>query len=126
MLMGGEFVMKKDAVNLYGKKFFDDLNGGRVSKFANGGSVGNTNDIGVSTSNYSPTNNISVSVNLNQQVEKNTESTNDSKSKERPQDEETRKNKQLADQIKTQVIRVITEQQRPGGLLGSNVYKKQN
>ena len=123
MLMDGEFVMRKEAVNLYGKKFFDNLNGGRISKFANGGAVGNSNDIGVSTSNYNPTNNVNVTVNLNQQIEKTSES--NTSNGERPQDEETRRNKQLAEQIKIQVIRVITEQQRPGGLLGSNIYKKQ-
>lgn len=123
MLMGGEFVMRKEAVNLYGKKFFDDLNRGRISKFANGGTVGNSNDVGVSTSNYNPTNNVNVTVNLNQQIEKTSES--NTSNGERPQDEEARKNKQLAEQIKIQVIRVINEQQRPGGLLGSNIYKKQ-
>jgi len=123
MLMGGEFVMRKEAVNLYGKRFFDDLNTGRVSKFANGGVVGNSNNTGLSTNNYNPTNNVNVTVNLNQQIEKTSEET--STSGERLQDQEARKNKQLAEQIKTQVIRVITEQQRPGGLLGSNIYKKQ-
>ena len=38
--MGGEFVMRKQAVNMYGKKFFDDLNSGRAKKFADGGQVG--------------------------------------------------------------------------------------
>jgi TP901 family phage tail tape measure protein len=123
MLMGGEFVMRKEAVNLYGKRFFDDLNRGRISKFANGGVVGNSNSTGVSTNNYNPTNNVNVTVNLNQQMEKTSE--NNTATGERPQDEEVRRNRQLADQIKTQVIRVITEQQRPGGLLGSNIYKKQ-
>jgi hypothetical protein len=66
MLMGGEFVMRKEAVNLYGKKFFDDLNSGRVKKFANGGGVG-TSVAGESSGNYSPTNNVSVVVNMNQQ-----------------------------------------------------------
>ena len=102
MLMGGEFIMRKEAVNLYGKRFFDDLNTGRVSKFANGGTVGNSNSTGLSTNNYNPTNNVNVTVNLNQQIEKTSEET--STSGERLQDQEARKNKQLAEQIKTRVI----------------------
>jgi hypothetical protein len=39
MLMGGEYVIKKDAVKKYGASFFDALNNGSVKKFANGGWV---------------------------------------------------------------------------------------
>jgi len=121
LLMGGEFVMKKDAVNMYGKKFFDDLNSGRARKFAEGGAVGNDNMS--NNSNYSPTNNVNVTVNLNQEKvvsEKKDEesSTNEDR---RAENERT---KQLAAKVKDQVLLVITQQQRPGGLLGSNVYRK--
>ena len=40
------------------------------------------------------------------------------------QKEENDKAKELADKIKNQVFKVITDQQRPGGLLSSDVYKK--
>jgi TP901 family phage tail tape measure protein len=120
MLMGGEFVMRKESVNLYGKKFFDDLNSGRVKKFANGGGVG-TSVAGQTSGNYSPTNNVSVVVNMNQQggATENTESNQGN------QNSEANNNRDLAEKIKTQVIRVITDQQRPGGLLSSAVYRKQ-
>ena len=39
MLMGGEYVMKKSAVNKYGSSFFDALNNGKIKGFANGGGV---------------------------------------------------------------------------------------
>lgn len=39
MLMGGEYVIKKTAVNKYGKDFFDKLNSGKMKGFANGGLV---------------------------------------------------------------------------------------
>jgi TP901 family phage tail tape measure protein len=39
MLMGGEYVMKKSAVNKYGSSFFDALNSGKIKGFANGGGV---------------------------------------------------------------------------------------
>jgi TP901 family phage tail tape measure protein len=120
MLMGGEFVMRKEAVNLYGKKFFDDLNSGRVKRFAEGGGVGNS-VAGETSGNYSPTNNVSVVVNMNQQggTTENTESNQGN------QNSEANNNRDLAEKIKTQVIRVITDQQRPGGLLSSAVYRKQ-
>ena len=121
LLMGGEFVMRKQAVNMYGKKFFDDLNSGRAKKFADGGQVGNIGE--VSPSNYSPTNNVSVVVNLNQETvqSEKTDATGDTS----VQAEATRTRK-IAEQVKTQVLRVITEQQRPGGMLSSAVYQKRS
>jgi len=119
MLMGGEFVMRKEAVNMYGKKFFDDLNSGRAKKFADGGAVGNVSE--TNSNNYSPTNNVSVVVNLNQQgaTSENTETSQADK-----QQKDAEETKELAEKVKTQVMRVITEQQRPGGLLSSAVYRQ--
>ena len=122
MLMGGEFVMKKEAVNMYGKKFFDDLNSGRAKKFAEGGSVDNSS-AGTNSTSYAPTNNVSVVVNLNQETVANQNTKEDSNDEKRA---EAQRTKDLAEKVKTQVIRVITEQQRPGGLLSSVIYKKQN
>jgi hypothetical protein len=119
MLMGGEFVMRKEAVNMYGKKFFDDLNSGRAKKFADGGAVGNVSE--TNSNNYSPTNNVSVVVNLNQEGS-TTENTETSQTDKQQKDAE--ETKELAEKVKTQVMRVITEQQRPGGLLSSAVYRQ--
>jgi len=41
LLMGGEYVMRKDSVKKYGKGFMDKVNEGRMSKFAEGGVVDN-------------------------------------------------------------------------------------
>jgi exonuclease VII small subunit len=120
LLMGGEFVMRKEAVNMYGKKFFDDLNSGRARKFAEGGEVGFA---GGSSSNYSPTNNVNITVNLNQERVVS-ENKDESSSVNEERQAENQRTKELAARVKEQVIRTITEQQRPGGLLGSNVYKK--
>ena len=119
LLMGGEFVMKREAVNMYGKKFFNDLNSGKAKKFADGGIVGNgmTNE---NANNYSPTNNVSVTVNLNQQGAEQSSQKQETTSN----DNEKNKSRMLGEQIKNQVISVITEQQRPGGLLSSSVYRK--
>jgi len=40
MLMGGEYVVRKDAVDRFGQPFFDRLNRGQVTGFAEGGPVG--------------------------------------------------------------------------------------
>jgi hypothetical protein len=37
MLMGGEYVIRKNVVNKYGRDFFDRLNSGKMKGFANGG-----------------------------------------------------------------------------------------
>ena len=42
LLMGGEFVVNKDAVKKYGTGFFEKLNNGQVRGFADGGQVGNS------------------------------------------------------------------------------------
>jgi TP901 family phage tail tape measure protein len=39
MLMGGEYVIRKDVVNKYGKSFFEKLNSGKLKGFASGGPV---------------------------------------------------------------------------------------
>jgi TP901 family phage tail tape measure protein len=123
LLMGGEFVMRKEAVNMYGKKFFDDLNSGRARKFAEGGSVGGDNS--ASSANYSPTNNVNITVNLTQEkiVSEQKDESSSTNEDRRAENERT---KQLAAKVKDQVLQVITEQQRPGGLLGSNMYRKRS
>jgi TP901 family phage tail tape measure protein len=45
MLMKGEYVLNKNAVSKYGAQFFEDLNSGKVKKFASGGIVGGEIDI---------------------------------------------------------------------------------
>jgi len=42
LLMGGEFVVNKNAVKKYGTGFFEKLNNGQVRGFADGGQVGNS------------------------------------------------------------------------------------
>lgn len=42
LLMGGEYVMRQNAVKVYGKEFFDKLNSGSIRKMASGGYVGDS------------------------------------------------------------------------------------
>jgi hypothetical protein len=58
MLMGGEFVINKKAVQAYGKDFFNKLNSGQLKKFASGGFVPtkelNVTDYARNPQKYSP------------------------------------------------------------------------
>jgi TP901 family phage tail tape measure protein len=116
MLMGGEYVIRKDAVNTYGKNFFEKLNNGRIRKFADGGYVSNGSenlDQNPTTKADPSINNISISVNMG--------NNGSSDSSMNPSNETTSDSaiqaKELSNKIRNEVVRVITEQQRPGGLL---------
>ena len=65
---------------------------------------------------------MSVVVNLNQETVANENTKENSNDEKRA---EAQRLKDLSEKVKTQVIRVITEQQRPGGLLSSAIYRKQ-
>ena len=120
MLMDGEYVMRKSAVNSYGKDFFDRLNNGRIKKFAEGGEVGygsGPSDAITGGDAYS-TNNVNVTVNVTKEGGASESSEEDGEGDDRDTTEkERRKTKLLAEKVKVQVLKVITEQQRPGGLL---------
>ena len=117
LLMDGEFVMRKQAVNSYGKKFFDDLNTGRVKKFANGGIAGNSlNELNKNIAS-NPTNNINITVNVANGQAVGETSQDSSQSAQDENEQKNQEAKSLAALIKNQVIEVITQQQRPGGIL---------
>jgi hypothetical protein len=130
MLMGGEYVMRKDAVNTYGRKFFDDLNSGRIRKFANGGTVDGystqDNSRTVDNSNAGTSNNINITVNLSNTQPSSESSSSQNQTSKSTDPEQNRKDieqaKELTLKIKTEVVKVINEQQRPGGLLSSTKY----
>jgi TP901 family phage tail tape measure protein len=122
LLMGGEFVMRKEAVNNYGKKFFDDLNSGRARKFANGGPVGNPQGFSADVP-VKPTNNINISVNIQEGAAKS-DYENNTTSKQGKEGRSEAEARSFANKIKESVIGVINEQQRPGGLLSSSYYAK--
>jgi TP901 family phage tail tape measure protein len=173
MLMGGEYVIKKDAVDRFGQPFFDRLNRGQVTGFAEGGPVGtslpsvggggaNQQDnsrnqfvesitklvksleqlnkgieeqnrgakdqaegtASDSTGASGVTNNISINVNVDQNG-KTTDSTKqedqNSGTKEETDQEKFKKTMErsrvLAELLRQQVLKVIVEEQRPGGVL---------
>ena len=128
LLTGGEYVINKDAVDNYGRRFFDDLNYKRINKFADGGYVGTPQNIQDQNSqsqqnNASIANNINISVNVspNGTVSTNTQqsqqNTNSSNKTSTGMESDVQQGKALAEKIKAEVIKVISQQQRPGGLL---------
>jgi TP901 family phage tail tape measure protein len=116
MLMGGEYVMKKDSVNTYGKGFFDKLNSGKIKKFADGGMVSdNLTDINnKKSSENNLENNINITVNVNGS-DSNAEMS--SQGTAMTSAESQAKATKFADQLKTEILKIIVQQQRPGGLL---------
>lgn len=142
LLMGGEYVINKNAVENYGRRFFDDLNRGKIPKFADGGAVGdygysdpyysNENAANVNNvkqqidqnnvNNNSITNNINISVNLTSQggaqvsMGQSTAS-NAGVNNTQTLQAEINRSKDLSNKIRAEVVKVINEQQRLGGLL---------
>ena len=129
LLMGGEYVINKNAVNRYGKEFFDSLNSGKIKKFADGGSVGNTQPFKESSTNSTGannTNNINITVNVAQNgttTESKDEEGNKGPTTDKDRQKEVERNRMLSERIKSEVVKVINQEQRPGGLLSSTKYK---
>lgn len=118
MLSDGEYVIKASSARRLGKPMLDQINAG---KFNEGGSVGpqeelfNTEDQKMSSGN---TNNISVTVNVQggSASEGSKEQSSDKKGGGSASEDE-KNNAELAERVKHQVVAVIMEEQRPGGLL---------
>jgi hypothetical protein len=121
MLTGGEYVMRKDAVDSYGEDFFNRLNRGSIKGYADGGMV---SDGTQPASSGSPdlaqkkkssaggiTNNITISVTIN-----NEGGTESKKEEENGQNSENT-GKMLSDKIEAKVVEVLLQEKRPGGIL---------
>ena len=112
MLSEGEYVIKNSSVRQLGKPMLDRINAG---KFNNGGPTTPLMEQSESSSGGGgSTNNINISVN----IEGGGKESEDS-SVENPKEgsDKTEGNAELAQKIKAQVVNVILEEQRPGGLL---------
>jgi hypothetical protein len=129
LLTGGEYVIRKSAVDRHGADFFDKLNKGELPKFNVGGLVGapssrqngrseptTQRDIGSERTGgpSNSTNNISITVNVDSSGDVSSEARETEGNAGNLTDEESRG---LADKIKSSVLNVIVEQKRPGGML---------
>jgi TP901 family phage tail tape measure protein len=109
MLTEGEYVINANAAKKIGMPTLERINAG---KFNEGGLVGDKTGE-VPSSSGSNTNNISITVNVKGDGESSSESKGDGKeSKNETMDK-------LSQRIKQQVVTIIREENRPGGLLGS-------
>jgi len=114
LLMGGEYVISKQAVSRHGKAFFDKLNEGSLPRFEKGGYVSENSSpqsfVGGGSQEIS--NNINVTVNMSSDGEGsvNTETQYDNNREE---------GNNLGEVIKDVVVKTIIEQTRQGGVLGS-------
>ena len=116
MLSEGEYVIRASSARQIGRPMLDRINAG---KFNDGGAVSEIAGSSETGSSGGNTNNISISINMergssNQKQQKENESSGvnpaDASSDEKNSSE-------LAERIKQQVVSVIMEEQRPGGLL---------
>ena len=113
MLSEGEYVIKASSARQLGKPMLDQINAGR---FFNGGEVSKM-DESESSSLGGNTNNINISVNVEKGQVTSQESQADSQSSPNQKERSDDQNQLLAQKIKQQVVAVIVEEQRPGGLL---------
>lgn len=115
MLSEGEYVIRASSARQLGKPMLDMINAG---KFNEGGPVTpmqESSDSGISGGN---TNNINISINMERgksSEEKSSDSDVGTNPAEKSQEQQN--SSQLAERIKAQVVSVIVEEQRPGGLL---------
>ena len=112
MLSEGEYVIKASSARQLGKSTLDRINAG---KFNDGGPVGST-QIDSSTSGGN-TNNISISINMEKGQVSSEEKNQDSNPATSQEGGSEKDQAVLAEKIKQQVVSVIVEEQRPGGLL---------
>lgn len=150
LVMGGEYVMSPQTVNKYGKSFFNNLN--NTSKYASGGYVssvmngGNTDSLNIlqdirdglkntssnvnNQSNTNQNNHVTINITMDDKGNTNNTSVVSNNNNDNNQSSTQSKNKESWDKIsgmiKTNVIKTITEQSRPGGLLWSNFEKKKS
>jgi TP901 family phage tail tape measure protein len=116
MLSEGEYVIRASSARQIGRPMLDRINAG---KFYDGGAVSEIAGSSETGSTGGNTNNINISINMergssNQKQQKESDSTGKNPA-DRSSDEQS--NAALAERIKQQVVSVIVEEQRPGGLL---------
>jgi hypothetical protein len=70
LLMGGEYVMNKKAVDMYGRDFMNQLNTGTLPKYASGGMVGTSYTAGQNTPESSVTELVAALNTLNENLSK--------------------------------------------------------
>lgn len=114
MLSEGEYVVKASSARQIGRPMLDQINAG---KFYDGGQVSTLSQNSESSVSGGNTNNINISVNIeNGTAKESNENSKDQDSKNQDSSSESK----IAQKIKQQVVAVIIEEQRIGGLLNKS------
>ena len=115
MLSEGEYVIRASSARQIGRPMLDRINAG---KFNDGGSVSPLNSTAESGISGGNTNNINISINMESgKVKSNTSDSSSSGQNPVDRSNSQQDSNELAEKIKQQVVSVIVEEQRPGGLL---------
>jgi TP901 family phage tail tape measure protein len=115
MLSEGEYVIRASSARQIGKPMLDRINAG---KFNDGGPVDKIVGSEETSGTSGNTNNINISVNIESGSVKDEKKSSDNTSVEASVGgKEKESGSAIADKIKQQVLSVIVEEQRPGGLL---------
>lgn len=116
MLSEGEYVIRASSARQLGKPMLDRINAG---KFNEGGAVSELMGSSETAASGGNTNNISISINMERGSGSKKENQSQGNSAQNPADRsnDEQNNAALAERIKQQVVSVIVEEQRPGGLL---------
>jgi hypothetical protein len=115
MLSEGEYVIRASSARQIGRPMLDRINAG---KFNDGGSVSPLNSTAESGISGGNTNNINISINMESgKVKSNTSDSSSSGQNPVDRSNSQQSSNELAEKIKQQVVSVIVEEQRPGGLL---------
>ena len=116
MLSEGEYVIRASSARQLGKPMLDRINAG---KFNEGGAVSELMGSSETAASGGNTNNINISINMERGSGSKKENQSQDNSGQNPADRSSdeQNNAALADRIKQQVVAVIVEEQRPGGLL---------
>lgn len=117
LLMGGEYVMSRQATKKYGRQFFDSLNQGRTPRFADGGQVSTSEPSfaekasAATEAKTDTSTNVSININV-------TGGTADTQTQGNTKQGGV-DYKKMGEQIKQIVIQTINEEKRLGGSLRS-------
>ena len=121
MLSDGEYVIKASSARRLGRPMLDQINAG---KYNEGGSVGDDLDLisdsSESGGGSSNVNNINITINVEKGQAQ--EDSRDQKSEGDPSkaSENEKNGAELAERVRHQVVSVIIDEQRPGGLLSNS------
>ena len=114
MLSEGEYVIRASSARQIGRPMLDRINAG---KFNDGGPVSEIAGSSETGSTGGNTNNINISINMERGAKSEKKSSESGGTNPADKSQEEQDNAALAERIKQQVVSVIVEEQRPGGLL---------